>query len=935
MKFSRSDFLFTFLVLFFSGALLYLYIQDINSVSGESNAAELGTIIFRKRTATRKPADSMRWERLKNLSTIYEGDTVRTSDASEAAVNFEDGTSLDVFENSMLKINFAGPVQEFQYLGGAMSIGGPTGNVGANASVVRIGDSRIDVSADARVSFSQEGDNLSVDVSSGQARVTNAAGNVTMINTNEGLMLNTVSGESRVYQISFIPVAPLQNARLLDLSANGEAVRFSMKFNRTPETSTNLGLELSRSSTFSVIEQSLEKEIPAGFSGQTDFFATVEPGIWFWRIRGADGELSPVRRFSLSREQPVIPALPENNAEFSYRKKFPSLHFSWRASDLASAYIMEISDNPDFTGTVKRNRTSLTSLTIQTLAKGKWYWRVIPVYAHEIMGNKPENPVLNFTVTQRPEMKATEPVMPTNGLLYQIQEIAERGASFSWKPEPEAVSYTLSVSSKPDGSTKLGTFSVTKPYIQLAPGEVPFLAKSGTWYWSVNWTDQEGNVSPPSRIQQIVGVDGNIAMRLSYPPDGYRVADSLIENLRFAWKSNVAAKTLFQISKNTDFSDAVYEEYIRSDSLLGKAWPAGDYYWRLRSFNVDDSVFIETAPRLIHIASPLPATKLLVPVPGSSFIIAREENLSFRWEPVPLADYYRLQLFPATPDSGTESAEAAWESSQLTVTNCIVPVNSIPDGKYRAVIQAYTLDSNTSSRIIGFRSDDTFMYKRISPVLLVAPVTNATIDGLTARRSGLDFIWETRDTPDTLSFELVRNGSRYPVQFTYTAGESRYHLDQLPEGTYEWTIRAALAGFDLSEKKPRSFTVTKIPLLPATRPVSPKNGETFGVEQLSATAPIRFSWTPVPGANRYSLRIYKNGESNPVFRKNGIEIAEYSLTDFSVLDKGVFTWEVEAQSYWTDGKLEQNGQKATSDFSIELPALKPPVTKTDGVFYGN
>lgn len=940
MKFSKSDAFFSVCVLLCSAYLLYLYVLDVNAEIASGRATELGTIVFRKNTATRKPSESMRWERLRNLSTIYEGDTVRTSDASEAAVNFEDGTSLDVFENSMLKINFAGPVQEFEYMGGSMSLGGTAGGADGTGrtsdTVVKVGDSRINISSDSQVAFSSVGTNLSVDVSSGEATVTNSRGDVTQIQTNQALRLDTESGVSSVVEINLVPLAPRQNTRLLDQQEGAKtAVPFSMKLNAAPDKSRNIALELSRQSDFTTIDESTTVSVIKGNSGPYGATVPLEAGLWFWRLRGDEGEESPPRRFSLSQELPVIPTLPTGKSEFSYRKILPSIRFTWRQSELVSAYILEIAGDPSFTTKLTRSRTTLSALTVQTLKAGTWYWRVVPVYSHEMVNKPIEAPVMSFTIRQMENMKALAPVMPTDGLLYQIQEAAERGYSFSWQPEAEADTYELTVSKKMDLTNPLGQFSSTRPYLQLTSEAVPFLAEAGQYYWSVRWKDKEGNVSPVSKTQMINGIDGSIAMRLSWPIDGYIVADSLISSTRFAWKTNVNTKTVFQISKDPLFVSGVYEELARTDATIGKAWATGDWYWRLRAYNVDDSVFLETPARLVRIAKPLPAAKLEYPVPQSSFIIEKDSSVTFRWQVVPGADYYKLQLFQGNGGGEGSLAVPTFESSQLSAATCKVPLGSLPDGKYRSVIQGFALDSAYSTRIIGYRSDDSFTVKKLIPIELLSPARSKIIDGLEARRKGVSFEWKAPDTPKELILNITRNGVKFSIPFKYSSGMAVWHLSRLGEGTYEWSIKASQSGFDMSSRQPQRFSVGSIPNLLSPLLINPPDKAGFGPAQLSVSRSLKFSWNAVPGANRYIVNIYRANEVKPVLSVSDLRETEYVLKDLSTLDRGSFSWEVIPQSYWTDGELERSGDGTRGDFSITLPELKKPGAKTDGVYYGN
>ncbi|HPW65377.1 MAG TPA: hypothetical protein PLY30_04375, partial [Candidatus Omnitrophota bacterium] len=68
MKLSASDALVSALSFAGSCALLWLFALDIGTVSFRANEKPLGTVVFKKMTATRRPSDALGWERMRNDS---------------------------------------------------------------------------------------------------------------------------------------------------------------------------------------------------------------------------------------------------------------------------------------------------------------------------------------------------------------------------------------------------------------------------------------------------------------------------------------------------------------------------------------------------------------------------------------------------------------------------------------------------------------------------------------------------------------------------------------------------------------------------------------------------------------------------------------------------------------------------------------------------
>lgn len=665
-----------------------------------------------------------------------------------------------------------------------------------------------------------------------------------------------------------------------------------------------------------VISEELSIEVP------------LEEGIWFWRVVNKDTELSSVRRFSLAYTQSPELILPREADTIKYRIKKPQLRFSWAASEHASAYVLETARNDTFSADVQRYRTEQTSMQLSSLGEGQWYWRVIPVYSHEVVGAVPQSATRSFSVQRKDGMDPPQPIIPEDGTFFQIQSVAKNGIAFSWANEAEAVSYELSLLDK--DKKVLSRHRSDKSYVRLTPDEVPFLQSPGSFYWTLNWIDEEANASPSTGPLRMNLVDGSIAVDLLFPPDAYTAADSLITNTLFTWKSTISAPTVLQLASDSRFTNLISEQAVSGESVLGKNWPSGQYYWRVRTYNADGTVFIETEPRSLTIAEPLDAPVLSSPLKGSTVNVLDLDSFIFHWNRVEGADYYRAMLF-AGEDT---NAEPVFEQSYIQETTWEVPLGLIPDGRYVIELQAFALDSPSSTRIIGYQEHASILLKKILPVQLVSPGQGVSLSGLKALREGIRLTWNAPDIPEKLRIKLTRNGNTYAVPYDYSGGDTSFLIEKLPEGEYQWSIHADLGNFDVSSREEYKFTILPIPPLPAASLISPDNGYVFGPEQLQNLKNIRFDWSPVMGATHYTFTLYMGNLDNPVLVRDQLEDTELLLEDLDFLDRGTMIWEIEAQSYGSDGSLEQDGRASRFRFTIDLPALKAPGPITGVEYYG-
>jgi hypothetical protein len=935
MKLSGSDVAVSAAVLLGACGLLYLFAVDINATAARTGEKALGTVVFKKLSATRKAPTGLGWERMRNNSPVYEADTLRTAGFSEAAIYFDEGTSLDMLEDSMLKLDFRGPVRNLEFLGGEISVGSSR-----ESSLYTISSSAgaIKVDKDSKATFSRRADSLSVEVDQGQASIVRQDGSSQAISKNQELEVNLKSGTTRIVHRPILPLKPERNARLLSLSEAQSRLDFAWEREGAAPAATKIAvspnaeeyhLEVAGSKDFEAPVLSLHTSATSARAAIGRGTALAD-GTWYWRVRDAEGKASPVRRFSVTSADPPRPALPAEGQEYAYREAKPEIRFAWTAMDAASGYLFELSAEPKFEKPAIRARTATASLSVDSLDAGTWYWRVKPVHAFELVSDLAEAPIRSLVIRRREAMAAPSATSPLADALYQIQELDGRGLAFSWIPEQEAVSYELLLSASSDLSSPMAKLGSKEPYLRLSGAACRAIRKPGQYFWGVRWIDREGNASPASPARSVRGVDGSIALHLSFPPEGYRIADSLVANARFAWKSNVPARTVFMLARDAAFKDLAYQETVVAETLIGHAWKSGRYYWRLRTYNADGSVFLETEPRSFEVVDPFEGPPLLEPSPGSAFYLREHDRRELSWKGIGKVDYYAFKLY----SSADGYAKALFERSFLQSTRLVLDLGELPSGTYKASVQGFAVAGEGTTRIIGYIGESFFSYKRLAFIKLGEPGNRSAVPGLAMRRSGSKFVYTIEDRPDTAEL-LVSTDSRGDNIVVRKADRSgAITIKGLAPGNYYWTVKGELAGFDISAKNTYGFQVEAVPPLPRAELLSPSRDFTFGPSELRARRSIVLSWKPVEGATHYSLFVSASERETPVIKVEKLIATSYSIDDLSVLDKGEYRWSVEALAYDGADELEQAGLDSRSTFSIQLPAVKGARTNSDDRYYG-
>lgn len=167
-----------------------------------------------------------------------------------------------------------------------------------------------------------------------------------------------------------------------------------------------------------------------------------------------------------------------------------------------------------------------------------------------------------------------------------------------------------------------------------------------------------------------------------------------------------------------------------------------------------------------------------------------------------------------------------------------------------------------------------------------------------------------------------------PGEGTSTANVT-FPAGTLSEGEYSLVVTNPGG---LSFNLPHALLVRH--MLPAASGLEPATGSVFGPEELRGMRSIRFSWKPVPEAVHYTFRLYRADGAEPVVSVDSLADASYLLEDLTVLERGDFSWTVEAV-----GRDEERGAvpavgAAKSVFRIELPPLVAPTVKGGDTFYG-
>jgi hypothetical protein len=850
------------LLICLAGALysLWLFQNDLNRTLTRMNEQAVGIITYKYRAAERRFSDRVLWSRVQRESPVYNGDYIRTADLSEANVSFTNGAVISLAENSLIQIFLEGEGAKVDFARGGIAVNAE----GGAALLLSSGAGQVEVRNGALAAASADG-TFDLRVTGGSVSFITPEGTR---EAESGAAFTVLEDGSLESPPQVAVVSPRPGARLLNPSALPVPVEFV--WNRVNyDASTGTRVEIARDRAF---RQPLTAiDVPADDRAA----AELPPGAYWWRVSPAapaeDGAV-PVGRAAEGKlvivdASPPLTISPAEGAVYRYQSKAPELRFTWQGSDEAAYYILEAADNdaflnPRISSQVRGAAGGLVSLISSQLEEGRWFWRVTPVYGRDYTGSAAASETVSFSVTRQNSIAA--PVLNTPVPGGQIGTGADqRDVYFSWRREAEAASYRVLISSQEDLGDALIQADVTSNYYVYGTGETTL--REGSWYWGVYAADGEGNLSPLSEVRPFRTVSLGFVQETIYPPDNYTVADALLPDLRFTWKTNLPHQIRFQIASDPSFNSLVVDEAANANSFQGRLMPPGDYYWRIRADTEGQT--LAAPPKRLRVAGALAAPVIRnmgeqaqAGQSGEGWVVVRRgDEATFSWQAAEDADYYHFRLFAQTEEGGLP-AEPVFDSPHVEGTSVEISMDDYAEGTYYWSVQAFVNEKASTSRRTGFMSLEEFNFRTTRNVSLDYPPAGTELPGREALRQGPTVRWSSIDLPAQTRFILSRNRnlSGRPVMDLNNPANA-ITLPPLTPGDYYWTVQARTAGgTNIGAERPSWFRVLS-PRAEAVRLESPPNGtEVPGLNALRRPGTVRWSSSESPRRVRFVLSRNEN-----------------------------------------------------------------------------
>ncbi|MDR2073299.1 MAG: hypothetical protein LBP60_07695 [Spirochaetaceae bacterium] len=643
--------------------------REYNRTLVKLNEEPVGLIVFKNRTAHRKIEDRVAWDRLKQASPVYNGDTIRTAELSEAIITFQDQvTNITLSENTLIQIFYDSEGVRIDFVAGNLGV------VSGDTNVYIANDSfSAELGQNSRAGLQQGSGGFEISVLEGQAVYDGTE-------INSGQFFSFLSNGTRNTNPA-LTVTSLGKIGTVFGPSAGDLIPVEFAWNVSNfDGDTRVIVELAQDKNFSRIVRAQT------VSGAGPVSLDVKPGVYWWRaypVRSGSSEpanpMYPSGRIEAAFADPPRVTSPAGGARYTFPGE-SRIPLSWSAVEGVEAYRIEISSTPDMTAPAVSRRVQGNSVLQTGLEPGRWYWRVIPIYPGQSAGLGTASEINEFSISRG------DPVLGTPSLARPAQNgfVGADNSRLVWSYDANAAFWTVEVADNPQMSNPLVTQDSPSNFYSLPPD----LQVGKTYYWRV--TARGENASAASPLGSFTVGETAYEQRVVFPPDNYFVAADAVPGFRFSYRAGGPYRTYLQISSQSDFSSLELNSPVEASgsyTLPGTAvLSPGTWYWRILS---DAPVPRSSSSRRFTVVSTAEAPRISLPA-----LVNSGTSLTVRWNNLNFSQY-KVNLYDAA-NSRRSLMEQTVQANSVTI-----PDSVLGPGNYIVSVQGFNAESARSAQITG------------------------------------------------------------------------------------------------------------------------------------------------------------------------------------------------------------------------------------------
>ncbi|WCL49854.1 FecR domain-containing protein [Leptospira sp. GIMC2001] len=585
------------------GLLLY---ADFQRRLDAGTREQIGIISFKQKTVQRKYSDRVVWETMEQSFPLYNQDSIRTGDLSDAEITLNDGTKLEVDENTLIVLNITQAEKEIDFAYGSLSANRADSDGGSGLSI-RSGEALVSLDK-SDVNLVQEKDkDLVVDVKAGFANLM-FGGKENKISDGEKAVIS--GNETEIQQKPFRVIYPPSNHRVQSF---GSAVQVEFTIDGY-DKNKNANLEFSRSRTFASVlsRRKIDSE---------KFKESFQDGLYFWRAV-LDGKTISQGRVSVLKIQAPRLVSPTNNAKIFTSKETSLVSFSWIQEKEISQSTIEIASDANFQNIISSKNSRGSSIAVD-LPDGSYYWRVRSSVSESL--EPVTSLVQNLEVTKEEPTVAPILMHPKSGDVFSDVLVTSSGISFFWSTNKGYTGYELEISQRRDFSDPIRLTIQDKNSLEYKGSFVV-----SNYYWRVRGITPTGKKSNYSNYSSfsISAVAKNIFNLQS--DNVVSESAALRDGVTLRWKKLPVNGTYEVVmAKDKDFKNVVKKLVTNLSQAEIKELSSGKYFWKVSLLDEDGKPQLVSDPRELNVNDSLGP---VFPKNGDKVNMSQRNSLKFEWE---------------------------------------------------------------------------------------------------------------------------------------------------------------------------------------------------------------------------------------------------------------------------------------------------------------
>jgi len=659
----------------------YLY-REFAAHEIKTGGEKIGTITFKKRSASRKFSESVMWEEVAQESPVYNYDAIRTLEYSSAVISLNDGTDIQLDQNTMLVVIMSREGVDINFDRGGVSA--KRGEGGKKLLTLNARDASIALdSGDISVNSSEKG--MDISLASGTAKVETAGGAVS-ISADQTATLK--EGVVQTERKRLFTEYPPHNSYLL---RTGRKVSLDFRWRSDPDGEVKI--EIARNSSFN-------NPVKTFSSVSRSQVVELDQGDYYWRIISGSSRSFPARFTVITDNNPEL-IYPRPGESVVLNEGADILVFRWEKSKHASGYEVTVARDSAMKDTAVKLSSKINTISTTEIAPGTYYWRVKSLYPAGISAGEVVSDTGSFTY-RKMQFVLSKPVIIDPG-------IVTTAAPFTlyWKGVQGAERYTVEIASDSDFKNSVLIEETKNSFLRVDKkfGE-------GSYYWRIG-AFRGTVISAKSDTASLV-LSRPVDITLLSPQAG-TILYRRPEVINFTWRDpNQGDKYLVELSERNDFSRISMVLESDLNSVTGESPGAGHFFWRVVLKDKAGKIIAKSHISDFTIPAELRAPVLITPGNNEKIIPAVKNGVRFEWRKIHGATEYEVEVFQRI--AGAEKTMIIYSARE----NFIEAVNP---SLYRPGIFSWVVRARQvkNGKITAFRESERSYFEVESVELLPPP----------------------------------------------------------------------------------------------------------------------------------------------------------------------------------------------------------------------